>query len=262
MAESQPEERAGQPTAQAFDRLYAGIGSSSALNQIWSSAYGDEYPEEAAPFSFVTRSEIKLLLGWLGLGPGKFCVDIGCGSGGISLFVANATGAHVTGVDWSAIAIESAMEKSWRSEISRQVSFLVADAAATQLPSASFDGAISIDALQLMPRPKAVLEEVARILRPGGVLAFTTWLGPPVPGRFFVMDYRPLLEENGFTMEECVEPEHWLENHRLVYRLFREREADLRSELGESIAGALLSEANRSGFLKNCRRINLKARKL
>jgi ubiquinone/menaquinone biosynthesis C-methylase UbiE len=43
--------------------------------------------------------------------------------------------------------------------------FIVADAAATGLREASMDGAISIDAIQLMSDQSAVLAEIGRIVK-------------------------------------------------------------------------------------------------
>jgi SAM-dependent methyltransferase len=60
---------------------------------------------------------------------------------------------------------------------------IVAAADAMPLPPRSVEVAVSSFALQLVPHRPAALREVRRVLRPGGRLAYVTWLdrGDPFP---------------------------------------------------------------------------------
>lgn len=64
----------------------------------------------------------------------------------------------------------------------------VADAATLPFEDASFDVAMSSFVLQLVPSRAAALREIRRVLRPGGVLGYVTWLvdrQPFAPDRIF-----------------------------------------------------------------------------
>jgi Methyltransferase domain len=112
--------------------------------------------------------------------------------------------------------------------LDRQARFLVGDLAATGLPDASCDAVISLDVLPFVPDKAAAAREVARILRPGGRFAFTTWerLGHPagddpqrreLAGTFqdhpllesAKADYRQLISQAGLSIETYREPPAW-----------------------------------------------------
>jgi SAM-dependent methyltransferase len=234
-------------TGLTFDELYARIVSSAVLGDIWRTAFGPEYPEEASPFSFVTRTDLNALSQALSLGPTQRFVDLGCGCGGPGLFIAKHTGASLLGVDTSSVAIAQSLALAERLGLQSQVTFQQSDAAATNLASGTFDGALCIDLLQMTPRPVAVLKEIARLLRPGSRLGLTTWtLSEPWRGRAVVPDYRPLLELSGFDVLAHDEPDCWKERQLQVYELIRERRTELEAGLGAEAASLLLGEAERA----------------
>jgi SAM-dependent methyltransferase len=247
----------------SFDEIFAGIASSSTLKQIWRGVYADDYPEEASPFSFVTSPELRLIAEALAVGAGQRFADIACGQGGPGLWVAQETGASLIGVDSSRSAVEFAADSARSRGLGGQTTFILADAAATGLPGASLDGAMSTDALQLMPDPGAVIMEVARVVKSGAVFAFTTWLSlKPVKGLAYVSDYRPLLEEAGFAVELYREPVGWERRERAVFAQILDSADSLKAEVGEAVAAMLLKEAARAtDIYPLIRRINVVARK-
>jgi len=227
-----------------FDAIFARIAESETLSAIWRDVYREDYPRDATPFSFVTIPELRWLATALNLDEGRSLVDLACGRGGPGLWVAKATGAALIGIDSSVVAIEAATATAQRA--SAPAAFVVADAAATGLRAESVDAVMSIDALQLMPRRTAVLDEVGRVLRPEGRFAFTTWLSrggngaPPFP-----VDYQPLLTAAGFVVEACHEPPDWQDRELAVFAGIRENVVRLRAELGEDVASMLLAEAEK-----------------
>jgi SAM-dependent methyltransferase len=104
-------------------------------------------------------------------GAGTALVDLACRTGNAAL-VAAASGAEVTGVDLTAELLAIAAAKPGGSK----VSWVAADASATGLPDASFDAAVSNMGI-IFVDPLAMVAELARLLKPGGVLAFSRGSG-------------------------------------------------------------------------------------
>lgn len=98
-------------------------------------------------------------------------VDVGCGPGSQSLLWAEA-GHHVSGLDISDPLIQVARQRA--TEQACSVDFTVGSA--TNLPFAdnTFDVALSAELLEHIPDWQPCIDEVVRVLRPGGVAYFCT----------------------------------------------------------------------------------------
>jgi ubiquinone/menaquinone biosynthesis C-methylase UbiE len=247
------------------DRLFAGYVKSPTLVQIWRDAYGDDYPEDVEPLGYVTLTDLRRMALAVAAGPGHTIVDLGCGRGGPSLWVARQTGAHVVGIDVSSIGIAHANERAAREGFTGRARFQVGDVIATGLPAASVDAAMSVDALVFVPDIAAVMAEVARLLRPGSRFAFTAReqsaasasLGSPSRP-----DYRPALQGAGFEIETYEETPNWAERQFALLRAMAAAEPQLRTEMDDASANAFMTWARgRPAELVNTRRIFGVARK-
>ncbi|WP_165250922.1 methyltransferase domain-containing protein [Paludisphaera soli] len=107
--------------------------------------------------------------GLLGAGPGRRILDVGCGLGDDASALARlaAPGGSAVGVDSSRAMIEAARARHGEVE---GLTFEVADAAALPFDDASFDACRIDRVLQHVADPGPVVREMARVLRPGGVL--------------------------------------------------------------------------------------------
>lgn len=94
------------------DTLYARQAESPTHRAIFREVYGAEYPEEVLPLSFITRTLLRRIAQAIAAGPGQTIIDLGCGRGGPSLWVARETGASVVGIDISPVAIEHASQRA------------------------------------------------------------------------------------------------------------------------------------------------------
>lgn len=107
-------------------------------------------------------------------------LDLGAGTGALTcLAAAHWPDAAIVGLDASAAMLavaERRMVAVPREAGAPPVEWLVRDAAATGLETASLDAVLSSFVLQLVPDRSAVLLEVARVLVPGGVFGFVTWI--------------------------------------------------------------------------------------
>jgi ubiquinone/menaquinone biosynthesis C-methylase UbiE len=121
---------------------------------------------ESIPFFAECKRESYDLLG---ASPGRRVLDVGCGLGDDAAALAGlvAPGGTVVGVDGSRAMIESARGRHGGVE---GLSFQVADAAALPFDDASFDACRVDRVLQHIAHPAPVVREMARVLRPGGVL--------------------------------------------------------------------------------------------
>ena len=236
--------------AAGYDAVYAATPKSPTLRRLWREyASGVDFPEGFDHISFVTASQLSRMARELRLSQGKTLVDLGCGMAGPSLWVARETGATLVGVDVSVVAVAQATERATTLGLSKQASFVAGTFADTGLPSASTDGIMSEDALQYAPDKRALFGEAARVLRAGGRLVFTAFevdpaavVGLPVIGADAIDDYRPMLEEAGFTIEAYEEVAGWPEPMTAAYTAVRDAREALISEMGEPAFGALAGE--------------------
>jgi SAM-dependent methyltransferase len=110
----------------------------------------------------------RLVADYFGNGEGLALLDIGCGSGRLAPILGGA--AAVTGID---VATDALARARARHASMPGFSFARMDAASLGFPEASFDAALMLDVLDLLPDPAAALAEAARVLARGGRLMVT-----------------------------------------------------------------------------------------
>ncbi|MCL2316128.1 MAG: methyltransferase domain-containing protein [Actinomycetia bacterium] len=122
------------------------------------------------------------------LAPGQTVLDVGCGPGSITVDLARIVApGRVIAIDQDAGVLSSARSLA-AAQGADNVEFAVMDAASLDLPDSSVDVVHAHQVLQHVPDPVTVLKEMARVTRPGGVIAARdgdysafTWF-PPHPG--------------------------------------------------------------------------------
>ena len=194
--------------------------------------------------SAIGIEELTRAAGALELASGKIVVDLGCGSGGIGLWLALRTGATLVGVDFSAIAIANAKRLAEDLGLSERARFVVEDFTKTRLPDESADAVISVDALMFCDAACAV-REIARLLKPGGRAAVVaaeaiTEDAPAILPR----DYRDVLEDAGLRVLEHAVLDKYRERLPRLYRALNARQHELREQGGIG-AESLLAESQK-----------------
>jgi SAM-dependent methyltransferase len=118
-----------------------------------------------------------------GIAPGMRVLEVGCGSGAYTTYVARAVGekGEVVALDIQARMLAQLERKLNRPEHGdiRNVRLHESDAIALPFDAASFDLAYLITALPEIPDQQRALREVWRVLKPGGILAVTEFLPDP-----------------------------------------------------------------------------------
>jgi len=111
-------------------------------------------------------------LDWLALKPGLACVDVGCGNGAFTeLLVARCSPRRVHGVDPSAQQVSFARGR----HKAAVAEFQEGDAMALPFPAESFDTALMALVIFYLSKPEKGVAEMARVTRPGGVVAAYAW---------------------------------------------------------------------------------------
>jgi ubiquinone/menaquinone biosynthesis C-methylase UbiE len=139
------------------------------------SAAADHYTQPALGFwdRFGSATVSRLQLS-----PGAAVLDLCCGAGASAMPAAHAVGAtgRVLGIDVAEPMLELARARAAREGLSN-TEFRHGDATHTELPDSSFDAVVCVFGVFFASDMTAFVHEMWRLLRPGGVLAVTTW-GP------------------------------------------------------------------------------------
>jgi SAM-dependent methyltransferase len=132
-------------------------------------------------------------------------IDIGTGTGTLArAAIRRWPTANVVGIDVSsgmAAAADAEADRLLAPAERRRFTTLVAPADSLPFPDRAFDAAISSFVLQLVPNRFRAIREARRVLRPGGRLAYVTWL---VDDRAFRPDieFDALLDDIGVGARE------------------------------------------------------------
>lgn len=133
-------------------------------------------------FSRHMESDARVFYEGLGVAPGTRLLDVGCGSGQLALIAARA-GARATGCDIATNWIEKARARAAAEGLGAR--FDEGDAEALPYEDAEFDAVVSVFGAMFAPRPEVVAAELARVCRPGGMIAMANWTPGGFAGQMF-----------------------------------------------------------------------------
>ncbi|MCB0042178.1 MAG: class I SAM-dependent methyltransferase, partial [Caldilinea sp.] len=124
-----------------YERFYTAIAGSRAYGEFCRRVFGRDFGQHG----FADMAQLQALIEALAVQPDDDVLDLGCGNGGMAGYIAETTGAYVTGIDISPSAIGQAQRLA--AVRPDRLSFRAADIASPPFAPASFDALVAIDTL-------------------------------------------------------------------------------------------------------------------
>ncbi len=166
------------------------------------------------------RLETPFLIGTRGALAGKRVLEVGCGRGvGIEILL-RLGAAHVTGFDLDPKMV--ALAQARLTQYGDRVRVFAGDAEAIDAPDASLDAVVDYGILHHVPNWQKALQEIARVLKPGGVFYFedllkgliSSWparvlFDHPQATQFYGCEFRAALEAAGFRLQSWRQWGEW-----------------------------------------------------
>jgi tocopherol O-methyltransferase len=152
-----------------------------ASSLLWERVWGEHmhhgfYGLEGQRTTARRQAQIDLiaeLLQWGQVQEANQILDVGCGIGGSTLYLAEKFQATATGITLSPVQANRATERAQEAGLTAQ--FKVADALQMPFEDASFDLVWMLESGEHMPDKVRFLQECYRVLKPGGTLLMATW---------------------------------------------------------------------------------------
>jgi SAM-dependent methyltransferase len=152
-----------------YDNVYSDFAG-NVENAVRREAYGEDLGQS----SWLTADEWLGFADQLAIGPESSVLEVGSGSGGPAVWLAEKRGNRITGVDLNENGVRNAISLAEARGVASQARFQVVDAS-KPLPFAdsSFDAIVSNDAMCHIANRASVLRDWHRVVKPGGRALFT-----------------------------------------------------------------------------------------
>jgi ubiquinone/menaquinone biosynthesis C-methylase UbiE len=180
-------------TLEDVQAVYAGPGG-----ELWELLMGEQIHVGG-------EADTAILAQGAEIGPDSQVLDVCSAVGGPARSLARQIGCRVTGLDATPRMVDEAARRTVAAGLDDLVDFRLGDALSMPFPAGSFDVVVGQDAWCYVTDKARLIAECARVVKPGGVVAFTDWLetGPmtwehwEAVHRFMVFPYMETLE--GYT---------------------------------------------------------------
>ncbi len=116
------------------------------------------------------RSALVDAIAWMDPPPRRV-LDVATGTAGVALMLAERTGASITGLDLTEQMLRRGKQRIAEQGRSDRIRLLVGRAEQLPFPDATFDALTFTYLLRYVADPLATLRELARVVRPGGMVA-------------------------------------------------------------------------------------------
>ena len=171
--------------------------ANEAMRHYWNTVAGPRWVASPGFRERRNQESLALLLDCLRLTGGESVLEIGCGTGAVTLPLAEAVGEHgrVVAVDISEPMLGVARQRVDESGM-HNVTLLLGDAQVMALEPAAFDVATSRMGVMFFADPVAAFRNIGGALKPGGRLVFACW-APLAENRHWLISYDIALRHLG-----------------------------------------------------------------
>lgn len=182
---------------------------SGAEGRLWELIMGEQIHIGGLSSSMALAEMAGIHATWKGV---DFCC---CSGAGMRFLVRFCKVASMTGVDATEAMIRQGIQRCRDEGLSESIRFVHADVCDSGLPAETFDFVWGEDAWCYVTEKEKLVAEAARLLRPGGTVAFTDWLEGDnlseeeaarfmrfmkFPSLYNLNDYRAALQKNSITV--------------------------------------------------------------
>lgn len=144
--------------------------------QLWNGPAGQAWVEGRAMMDQMFRPLQDRLVAAVAAQPGERVLDVGCGTGAVTLAIAKQRSAGaVTGIDISAPMLAEAKLRGRAAGLTAH--FVLADAQSHDFAEGGFDMLVSRFGVMFFGQPVAAFANLRRATRAGGALHFFAWRG-------------------------------------------------------------------------------------
>jgi SAM-dependent methyltransferase len=152
-----------------FDSTYGNF-EADVLARIRRKTFGEDFGQN----SWTTAEEYRRWVEWLEVGSSSHVLDVGSGSGGPAIFLAELSGARITGIDINAHGVSASIERARTRGLAGRLTFAQVEAGPKlAFPDRTFDAILCNDSACHFTDRLGVLKEWHRVLEPGGRALFT-----------------------------------------------------------------------------------------
>jgi len=194
---------------------------------------------------------IRNVIDTMQLPPGSKGLDAGCGTGFYTLMLSEVIGdrGHVTGLDIEEYFLARGRSLAVKSGLTERVSFIKGDIRTLPFDNDSFDWVFSMDLIgHLQTDPVVLIKELARTVKPGGIIYILNWSSQMLLPGYPVLEARLNATSSGIApFDTKMKPE--LHSMRVLewFHLANLREINVRTYV-EDIS-APLSKQTRKALL-------------
>jgi len=173
------------------------LEANAAQRRYWNTIAGPRWVAAPGFRERRNRESTELLLAGLGIAGGESVLEIGCGTGALTVPLAAAIGEHgrVIAVDISEPMLEVARQQVGERGL-HNVTLLLGDAQVFEFEPVAFDLATSRMGVMFFADPAAAFRNIGSALKPGGRLVFACW-GPVAENRLWLISYEIALRHLG-----------------------------------------------------------------
>ncbi|MGH2651189.1 MAG: class I SAM-dependent methyltransferase, partial [Actinomycetota bacterium] len=140
------------------------------------------YDAMSTVFSYGTHlAWRRFLVSRLFAGPGDAVLDVATGTAGVAIEIARRTPARVVGIDQSFPMLQGGVQRIAEAGLTHRMGLVLGQAELLPFPDDAFQAVVFSYLLRYVDDPEAVVGELARVIRPGGVLASLEFHVPEHP---------------------------------------------------------------------------------